>query len=434
MMPYPAQRRAARRHPDPADQGGQPAPRPVENVPLPVVEEPLDPAGQALSDALRMSFRLLKVSMVILVVAYFCSGGGCVQPDEQVVVLRLGRIHGAPLEPGFHFNLPYPIDEKISIPVKQKRSQSIDLFWLRLKDEDKGKELDELRPSGSSLEPVSEGALMTGDYNLMHVLARVTYIVADPIRYVSNVLDEGALIRATAESSLIAVVAGHEVDGILRGQTTDQISNQVRRRMQAVLDRVDSGLLIEIVSIEAKTPPLQVRRAFTDVQRAESEQLEKIEVANARRTQMLNAAAGPSHELVLARIREYEGLRDAAQEERAEELRQEIISILANEASGEAARLINEARSYRENLVQEVDAEVQRFTQLLPEYRKNPTFLVEQLWLDVQKQILSNMSLEKIRLPRGTDEVRILVNRNQAGRQELERQRIAQEAQRGQER
>jgi membrane protease subunit HflK len=403
-------------------------------VPLPVVEEPLDPAGQALSDALRMSFRLLKVSMAVLVVAYLCSGGGCVQPDEQVVVLRLGRIHGAPLEPGFHFNLPYPIDEKISIPVKQKRSQSIDLFWLRLKDEDKGKELDELSPRGPALEPVSDGALMTGDYNLIHVLARVTYVIADPIRYVSNVLDEGELIRATAESSLIAVVAGHEVDGILRGQTTDQISNQVRRRMQVVLDQVKSGLLVEIVSIEAKTPPLQVRRAFTDVQRAESEQLEKIEVANARRTQMLNAAAGPSHEMVLAKIRSYEGARDSAREERAEQLRQEIISLLANEASGAAARLINEARSYRENLVQEVDAEVQRFTQLLPEYRKNPTFLVEQLWLDVQKQILGNMSLEKIRLPRGTHEVRILVNRNQAGRQELERQRIAQEAERGQER
>jgi membrane protease subunit HflK len=428
MMSYLGPRRAARRHPEPTDQGGRPADRSAEDVPLPDAEEPLDPAGQALSDALRLSFRLLKVSMAVLVVAYLCSGGGCVQPDEQVVVLRLGRIHGAPLEPGFHFNLPYPIDEKISVPVKEKRSQSIDLFWLRLKDEDKGKELDELNPRGPSLEPVSDGALITGDYNLIHLLARVTYLIGDPIRYVSNVGDEQELVKAVAESSMIAVVAGHEVDGILRGQTTDEISNQVRKRMQAALDQVGSGLVVEIVSIEAKTPPLQVRRAFTDVQRAESEQLEKIEVANAKRTQMLNAAAGPSHELVLAKIRAYEGLRDSAQEEQAEGLRQEIISILANEATGEAARLINEARSYRENLVQEVDAEVQRFTQLLPEYKKNPTFLVEQLWLDVQKQILSNMNLEKIRLPRGTDEVRILVNRNQEGRQELEKRRIAQEA------
>jgi membrane protease subunit HflK len=421
-------RQHPRRHPDPDDHGSPDSSGPAGDVPLPIAEEPLDPASRALSDALGMSFRLLKISMIVLVVGYFCSGGGCVQPDEQVVVLRFGSIEGAPLEPGFHFNLPYPIDEKVPVPVKQKRSQPIDLFWLRIKDEDKGRELDEIAPPGPSLSPVTEGALITGDYNLIHLLVRVTYTIRDPIDYVSNVSDEEAVIRATAESSLVAVVAGHEVDGILRGQTTDLIGSQVRRRMQGLLDRMQSGLNVEIVSIESKTPPLQVRRAFTDVQRAESEKLQKIEVANAQRTQMLNAAAGPSHDIVLSRIRDYEGLRDKADEEPAEELRQQVISLLANEASGEAARLINEARSYRENLVQEVDAEVQRFTQLLPAYRENPTFLVQQLWIEVQKQILSNLKLEKIRLPSRTNEIRVRVNPNLAGRQELERQRIEQEA------
>lgn len=428
MMLDLGRRNQARRQVGQDDQGGGQSDRASGDTALPVVEQMLDPASQSLSEALRMSFRLLKVSMVVLIVAYLCSGGGCVQPDEQVVVLRFGKITGDPLEPGFHFTLPYPIDERISVPVKKKKSQQVDLFWLRLKDEDKGKELDELSPRGSSLEPVADGALITGDKNLIHLLVRVTYSIADPVLYVSNVLEEEELIQAATQSSLIAVVAAQEVDGILRGQTTDLISNQVRKRMQQTLNRMESGIRVEIVSVESKTPPLHVRRAFTDVQRAESEQLEKIEVAKTKRTQLLNEAAGPAHELVLAKIGEYEQVRDRGVAEQAEALRQQIISLLANQASGEAARLINEARSYRENLVQEVEAEVQRFGQLLPAYRENPTFLVEQLWLEVQKEILSNKRLEKIRLPQGADEIRILVNRNQEGKRALEREDIAKQA------
>ena len=41
---------------------------------LPVIEEPLDPANQALADAMRLSFRILKVAMFFLVVLYFFSG------------------------------------------------------------------------------------------------------------------------------------------------------------------------------------------------------------------------------------------------------------------------------------------------------------------------------------------------------------------------
>jgi len=397
-------------------------------MPLPIADEMLDPANRSLSEALRMCFRLLKVSMVVLVVAYLCSGGGCVQPDMQVVVLRFGKIAGEPLQPGFSFTFPYPIDEKIPVPVKQKKSLLADLFWLRLDEEDRGKELDELTARGTSLDPVADGALITGDKNLIHILLRVTYTISDVVAYVSNIQNEEELVKLTAESSLIAVVAGQDVDGILRGRTTDRISNQVRLRMQAVLDRMESGIRVEIVSVESKTPPLQVRRAFTDVQRAESEQLEKIEIAKARRTETLNRAAGAGHEPVLSKIREYEQARDGRGELRAEELRTELIGLLANRASGEAARLINEARSYRENQVQEVQAEVQRFARLLPEYRKNPKFLVEQLWLDTQREILGNKRLEKIRLPVGTDEIRILVNPNQKGKRALEEEDIKSQA------
>lgn len=407
------------------DAGGGDAGQARRDLSLPIAEVPLDAASASLSDALRLSFRLLKISMLVLVGAYFFSGGGCVQPDEQLVVLRFGKITGAPLGPGFHFSLPYPIDERILVPVRAPKREEIRLFWIRVREEDKGKEIDELSAGGSTLDPVADGALLTGDKNLIHLLVQVTYTIADAAAYVSNVVDESELVRSATESSMIAVVAGQEVDGILRGQSTDTISLEVRRRLQRRLDALETGLRVEIVSVESKTPPLQVRRAFTDVQRAESVQLQTIEEARTLSSKTLNAAAGAAHEIIYAKIQEYERARDGGEEERAEVVRQELIVLLSDRATGEAARLIQEAQTYRENVVQEVDAEVRRFQQLLPTYRSNPAFLVATLWLETQKTILSNKRVEKYFVGNLPDEIRLLVTENPQGKRELEEEEIA---------
>jgi len=55
----------------------------------------LDPANQSLADALRMSFRILKLLMLVLVVLYFLSGWFSVKPGENGVILRFGRVLGA---------------------------------------------------------------------------------------------------------------------------------------------------------------------------------------------------------------------------------------------------------------------------------------------------------------------------------------------------
>ena len=412
-------RRPALRH-----MGQDPAGGGHEDTSLPVIDELLDPAGESLSDALRMSFRLLKVFMFVLIAAYFCSGGGCVQPDEQVVVLRFGKIVGEPLGPGFHFSFPYPIDERIAIPVKQPKRLEINLFWIRVKEKDKGKEIDQILAGGSTLDPVADGALITGDKNLIHLLVQVTYTISDAIRYVSNVLDEDALIKSATESSMIAAVAAQEVDSILRGQSANVISAEIKKRLQRLLDRLETGIRVEIVSIESKTPPLQVRDAFSDVQRAESEQLQIIEEARTESTKLLNEAAGAAHKIVFAKIQEYEQARDADEEARAELLRAELVSLLANEATGEAAQLIQLARTYRENVVQEVQAEVQRFQQMLPAYRSDPESLVTALWLETQKDILGNKRIEKYFIDPNGKEIRFRLQPNEMGRRELEEEGI----------
>jgi len=54
----------------------------------------LDAAGKSLSEALRLSFIILKVIMIVLVILFFASGFRTIGPDEQALVLRFGKIRG----------------------------------------------------------------------------------------------------------------------------------------------------------------------------------------------------------------------------------------------------------------------------------------------------------------------------------------------------
>ena len=104
---------------DPLKPAGQATPS-GSSVTPPVAPEPMmpeDAGSQALSDALRSSFAIVRVIMVLLVVVFFASGVFTVPSQEKAIVLRFGRPVGSGEErllgPGLHWSFPYPIDEVI---------------------------------------------------------------------------------------------------------------------------------------------------------------------------------------------------------------------------------------------------------------------------------------------------------------------------------
>ncbi|MHC4509065.1 MAG: SPFH domain-containing protein [Planctomycetota bacterium] len=100
----------------------------------------LDAAGKSLSEALRISFIVLKVIMIVLVVAFLASGFETVDSDERAIVLRFGEIRGVGekrlLQPGLQWILPYPIDEIVKIPFETTVNLSVDSFWYDERPED----------------------------------------------------------------------------------------------------------------------------------------------------------------------------------------------------------------------------------------------------------------------------------------------------------
>ena len=55
------------------------------------VETPVDAGSQALSEALRSSFAIIRFVMIVLVVVFFASGFFTVGPDQRAIILRFGK-------------------------------------------------------------------------------------------------------------------------------------------------------------------------------------------------------------------------------------------------------------------------------------------------------------------------------------------------------
>src|SRR5271154_1011761 len=147
-----------------------------------------DAGSQALAEALSSSFAIVKIVMMLMVVAFFCSGFFTVQPQEKAVILRFGKPVGegqnALLTAGLHWSLPYPIDEVVRIPITEIQKVTSDNGWYLTTPEAElsGEEM----PAGPSLNPAVDGYVITADRNIVHSRATLSYHIEDPIKYVFN--------------------------------------------------------------------------------------------------------------------------------------------------------------------------------------------------------------------------------------------------------
>jgi len=366
---------------------------------LPVIEEPLDPANQALADALRLSFRLLKVVMVVLVVFFLGSGFFVVGPEEVGIVLRFGKIAGNKntqvKKPGSHFAFPPPIDEQILIPTNYK-SLEIDTFYFRVSDADAMKSLDEM--VGRALEPGLDGAMLTGDKNIIHARWLVQYRIADPVLFVTNVYDAGggnarerAIVRATLENALIAAVGRREVDDVIRGAGLDEALEEARADMQRQLTEVlAAGIEVNWIKYvkHPPTPPLQVRPAFNRVSQSENTKLREIETARTKANELLIGAAGENYALLIEKLDALEAAESKKSPEEIKKVEAELGAFFEANAGGEAINRINRARAFATRVEQEIKSDWEQFSRLLPEYRKNPSVVMRQQYWNVIPEIL----------------------------------------------
>ncbi len=400
------------------------------------VSEDLDAAGKSLSEALRISFIVLKVIMIVLVVAFLASGFKSVEPDENALVLRFGKIRGVGEErllgPGLHWIFPYPIDEIVRIPVAKKVDLTVRSFWYYQSQErmlsepsiEKTRVLPELDPTKDGYcitrsEKQDETTSGSGgsDYNIVHSKWQLTYKIDDPERFFKNVYVEDVkpgdiyfdvitesitpLLQSLFEDVIVTAIVNYTIDDVMYEQVA-RLTDDVKRLLQEKFDTIESGIKVVRIQLTDRTWPLQVDAAFEALVTASQDRQTAISQAQTYAESTLNETAGPVAEKLFLALND-----DTISEEEME--------LLWSQLAGKAQEIITEARAYRTKVVANARANAEYFQELLPEYRKHPELVVQKIYQDAIERIFDN-AVEKfvIQPTEGTKETefRIMLNRD----------------------
>ncbi|MBN2589375.1 MAG: hypothetical protein JXA96_05910 [Sedimentisphaerales bacterium] len=395
----------------------------------------IDTASKSLTDALEVSFVILKIIMVILVIAFLASGFKTVNPDEKAIVLRFGKIRGAgearvlDSEHSPYWIIPYPIDEMVKIPSERTYDLTIDSFWYYLSDNEKMLENPPAVNPDKPLHPIRDGYCLTrsekredsdakgNDYNLVHTEWVIQYKIDNPELFFTNVqipekkisdisqdVFQEALepiMRNLLEDVVVTTMVKFTIDEAITSKS--RIPTQVKNQLNIKLDAIDSGVEVKNVLLKKAEVPIQVKKAF-DLS-FEASQIRDTLITNAKleKTNKLNEAAGPIAEDLYKALKSYEALNkalndDAASEEELESLKEKL-EVLENELEvlwapeqlkGNAKELLSDAEIYKTTVVSNAEASVNTLKKLLPEYRKNPDIVVSRHYYEMLKKIYKN--------------------------------------------
>jgi membrane protease subunit HflK len=422
----------------------QDPPHGQDRRPAPGTVQPHDPAGESLSNALRASFRLLTLIMIVVVVAFFLTGLRTIEPSQVGVIKVFGRIVGTS-EPGLAITWPFPIGD-IEIVSTDLRNMMVEDKWPHQTPEEKAQnQLPRPKGRGGGLRPGWDGALLTGDRNLYHLKVNCTYRVKDAVDYTVNLGGQQQAeqaLKAVICSAAVRVAGGLTADGLQRTDI-DRFKGELLTLAQSRLDDVlSAGIQIVEITIPQRTWPVGALQAYNDAQRARSEMEQKINEARAEAEEILNSAAGASYRRLVSLpwlketgeqsaesqglIDRYVAARDQGDLDRAGEVLDEIRTALtSNEIGGKASEVISEARGYKTTIVQAVEGRAKRFLRLVDVEEKD--LLMHRLWADAREEILSRPTVEKYYLPVVDDRTVIYINRDPQTVRELQTERLREQ-------
>jgi modulator of FtsH protease HflK len=357
-------------HPDPDPAAANPTAPAAAPVPNPA---PVDDAGtQALSEALRSSFHIVRFLMLGLIVVFVASGVFTVQPNEVAVLLRFGRPVGVGseqlLQPGLHWKLPAPIDEVVFVKVGETHTLTSTAGWYFLTKEeevsgDRPQELPYLRPG-------VDGYTLAGDGNIVHAKATLSYRISDPLAYAFNFARTTNLLADVLDNALAYASARFSADDALYRNKMG-FQELVLARVNQGVDRLKLGVTVDPREVRT-SPPLYVEAAFNDVVKAQQQGDKKI--------------------------------RDAESYARG----------ATNAAFSDAAVVVRGGITASNVMLATIQADATNFLGLLPSFERNPQLFEDRLQAETVERVLTN-ALFKTFLPTRADgkprEVRIQLNK-----------------------
>lgn len=208
--------------------------------------------------------------------------------------------------------------------------------------------IDEVRPVNveSVRELAASGVMLTSDENVVRVEMNVQYRVTNPEAYLFSVVNADDSLSQATDSALRGVIGKYSMDRILtEGRTV--VRNDTQRMLEETVRPYNMGITLLDVNFQAARPPEEVKASFDDA--------------------------------IAARENEQQYIREA--EAYANEVQPR--------ANGQAQRLLEDSKAYKDRTILEAQGEVARFAKLLPEYKSAPEITRERLYIETMEKVLS---------------------------------------------
>ncbi|MCK9201959.1 MAG: FtsH protease activity modulator HflK [Gallionella sp.] len=258
------------------------------------------------------------------------SGFYIVDESQRGVVQRFGKFVEA-TQPGPRWHLPFPVEKVEVVSLSQVRTVEVGY-----RENVKNKML-------------KESLMLTDDENIVDIQFAVQYFLKDPADYLFNNRAPDENVRQAAETAIREVVGKSKMDFVLY-EGREQVAAAATKLMQDILDRYKSGIVVSKLTMQNAQPPEQVQAAFDDAVKAGQDR------------------------------------------ERQKNEGQAYANDVVPRARGTASRLLQEAEGYKQSVIANAEGDASRFKQILVEYEKAPGVTRERMFLDMQQQVLSNVS------------------------------------------
>lgn len=261
---------------------------------------------------------ILSIVAILLVVGIAYSSVYILNERQNGVVLRFGE-YVATIQPGLNIRFPYPIETVEIIDVQAVRAFSV----------------------GQS----DDALMLTKDKNIVDIEYVVQYQVGDAKKFALNTRNPLASLEHVSHSSVRELIGRNNMEYV-QTQGRAEFAQRARDRIQEVLDRYETGLIIIGFEMQKAQAPRPVIPAYEEVNAAQQEKEAEINKAEA------------------------------------------FANTIVPKAEGDANRLREQAEQYRETIIARASGDAQRFTQLLTQYEKAPKVTRERLYLETMQDII----------------------------------------------
>jgi len=187
--------------------------------------------------------------------------------------------------------------------------------------------------------------MVTGDLNAALVEWVAQYRIEDPKQYLFDVRNPTETLRDLSEAAMREVVGDRTVDELLTIGRQD-IEIEALARMRELSKPYHLGIRVDKVQLKNVNPPSQVQASFNEVNKAQQDRENAINIANGEYNKVVPKAKGRADETIRA------------------------------------------AEGYRFKRVNEADGDVAAFSAVLQQYIKAPEITRTRLYLESLNEIM----------------------------------------------